>query len=145
MWKHGPAGEGPLVGFVMDSYRRWTFAKGHVRRARGESLAVAAVRETQEEMGLRGLRLQERLGTTEIWFRDQYEHKGALVHKFITYYLMQAPTGARGRPEGRRRIHRVIWVPLARIAITSSYRNLQPIVKRAAALIRRRAAIGRRV
>ena len=119
----------------MDPYGKWTFAKGHVRRARGESLPAAAIRETEEEMGLKGLRLQEQLGTTEIWLHDRFEHKGALVHKHITFFLMQAPYHARGSPQRKEKIQRITWVPLARASTFGSYANMRPIVRRAVRLI----------
>lgn len=140
VWKRGPARVGPLVAFLLDPFGRWTFAKGHVRRARGESLAAAALRETEEEMGLRGLRLQERLGTTEIWFRDRFEHRGALVHKYITFFLMQAPAQATGRPQRREGIQRVTWIPLRRAISFAGYPNTQPVIRRAVSLILRHYA-----
>lgn len=140
MWKRGA--RGPLVAFLLDPFGKWTFAKGHVQRGRGESLAAAALRETREEMGLPELLLQERLGTTEIWFRDRFEHRGALVHKYITFFLMQAPRRALGRPERKEKITRVVWVPTGRALAFAGYENTKPILSRAVSLIRRRA--GRR-
>lgn len=137
VWKDGGRA-GPLVAFMLDPFGRWTFAKGHVRRARGETLAAAAIRETEEEMGFRGLRLQDWLGTTDIWFRDRFEHKGALVHKFITFYLMQAPHAAVGRPQKSEQIQKIMWVPLRRALTFGGYENTRPIISRAVRIIRRR-------
>lgn len=136
VWKRGP--RGPLVAFMLDPFGKWTFAKGHVRRGRGESLAAAALRETREEMGLPVLALQEPLGATEIWFRDRFEHRGALVHKRITFFLMEAPAHARGVPARRERISRMAWVPASRAAGFASYANTQAIIKRAVQYIHRR-------
>lgn len=136
MWKNSP--RGPLVAFILDPFHKWTFAKGHVRRARGEALAAAALRETEEEMGLRGLRVQEKLGTTSIWFRDRFEHPGALVHKYITYYLMQAPRAAQGKPQKKELIRGIEWVAIREALSRSSYQNTRPVLERAIRIIRRR-------
>lgn len=136
VWKRGP--RGPLVAFMLDPFGKWTFAKGHVRKGRGESPAAAALRETREEMGLPQLVLQEPLGSTEIWFRDRFEHQGALVHKLITFFLMEAPSHAHGTPERRARISRIVWVPASRAAEFASYANTQSIIKRAVQHIHQR-------
>ena len=122
---------GPLIAFLLDPYNKWTFAKGHVNRAVGESLPNAARRETEEEMHLTSLTLHERLGTAEIWFHDRYKHKGTLVHKYITYFLMEAPTGSVGYPQLDELIHAVAWVPLSEALDFSSYENLGPVLQKA--------------
>lgn len=122
---------GPLVAFLLDPYGKWTFAKGHVRRAAGEEPPSAARRETEEEMGLTGLKVIEKLGTTEIWFRDRYHHKGALVHKYITYFLMEAPAGSVGYPEIKEKIKAIAWVPVSEAINFSQYANLRPVLKQA--------------
>jgi len=136
VWKN--SSRGPLVAFILDPFHKWTFAKGHVRRARGEALEAAALRETEEEMGISGLRVQEQLGTTSIWFHDRFEHPGALVNKFITYFLMQAPQGARGRPQKKELIRGIEWVPIREAPEKSSYANTRPVLRRAISIIRRR-------
>lgn len=122
---------GPLVAFLLDPYNKWTFAKGHVRRASGEVLAEAARRETGEEMNLENLHVIEELGTAEIWFHDRYQHKGTLVHKYITYFLMEAPANSVGFPQIDERIRALAWVPLQEAQDFSSYDNLAPVLSKA--------------
>lgn len=122
---------GPLLAFVFDPYSKWTFPKGHIRRAAGEDIAEAARRETEEETGLAHLAILEKLGTAEIWFHDRYKHQGALVHKYITYFLMEAPPGSLGYPQLEELIRAIAWVPLAEALDFSSYENLAPVLKRA--------------
>lgn len=139
--------DGPHVAFIRDAHGKWTFAKGHVRIAKGESLELGAIRETEEEMGLRGLRTIHKLGTTDIWFRDRFQHKGALVHKFITYYLMEAPAGSRRRTKHRPIVdvapgkepppEEIVWVPLAEAERMPIYPNTQRMLKLALKHIRR--------
>ncbi len=47
-----------MIGFILDPYKKWIFAKGHVEE--GETIKQAAVRETKEEMGLKALRIKRR-------------------------------------------------------------------------------------
>ncbi len=119
------------MAFLLDPYGKWTFAKGHVHRAAGERHVAAAVRETEEEMSLRGLQVHGKLGTAEIWFRDRFKHKGALVHKFISYFLMEAPVGSVGFPQVEEHIQAVAWVPIKEALAFSNYENLRPVLRRA--------------
>lgn len=119
------------MAFLLDPYNKWTFPKGHVRRAAGEPAADAARREAEEEIGITGLRVVEKLGTAEIWFHDRFKHKGALVHKYITYFLMEAPQGSVGYPEAGELIRAVAWAPLSEVLDLSSYENLAPLLRKA--------------
>lgn len=129
--------KGPYVAFILDPFGKWTFAKGHVKMAKGESLEKGALRETEEEMGLKKLRVIQKLGTTDIWFRDRFEHKGALVHKFITYFLMEAPSDARGKPQKKELIRDISWVPIDKVFTVQIYPNTVEILKRAVRIIRK--------
>ena len=123
--------QGVRLAFVMDPYGKWTFAKGHVKE--GEALAQAALRETREEMGLGRLRIIAPLGSIDIWFRDRYrpETKGVLIHKYVHYFLMEAPSRAKGSPQKKEKIRRIIWVGAGRATGTSSYEDVRPILRKA--------------
>ncbi len=118
---------------VVDSYGKWAFPKGHVRM--GESYRSAAVREIGEEMGLAKLRFVARLDTIDIWFRDRYVHKGELIHKYIHYFLFEAPPDAiLTKPESQEdgeQIQSVGWVPAAELATRSSYPDMVDIIEKA--------------
>lgn len=118
---------------VRDSYGKWTFPKGHVKR--GESNEDAAEREVMEEVGLKELRIVTELGKIDIWFRDRFVFKGRLIHKFIYYYLFEVPATAKLRkPKIQKtgeRIREVAWVPADKVLKRSSYRDMSPIIKKA--------------
>ncbi|MEY4723056.1 MAG: hypothetical protein RLZZ324_569 [Candidatus Parcubacteria bacterium] len=130
--------QGVRLAFVMDPYGKWTFAKGHVEK--GEALADAALRETREEMGLGRLRVIAPLGSIDIWFRDRYrpETKGALIHKYVHYFLMEAPPRAKGSPQKKEKIRRIIWVGAPKATRTSSYEDVRPILRKALDILARR-------
>ena len=122
---------------LKDSFGKWTFPKGHVRR--GESYEKAAEREVQEEMGLDRLRLKDSLGHIDIWFRDRYVFKGRLIHKYIHYFLFEAHPRARLKKpkvqEKGEKIQAVTWVPMTDVQQRSNYKDMKPIIKRAFAIL----------
>jgi 8-oxo-dGTP diphosphatase len=122
-----------LVGMIMDSYRKWTFPKGHVEK--GESVSHAALRETREEMGLKRLRLVAPLGGISIWFKDRYEHVGETIHKYIDFFLMETAPEERGAPERRERVYAIRWVPYRQASKRAGYKNIQPVLKVAVAYL----------
>lgn len=122
--------QGIFVGFLLDPFSKWTFAKGHVEP--GEKSQSAAVRETEEEMGLRNLRVVEYLGKIDFWFH----HEGTRVHKFVYYYLVEAPPEERGRPQREEHIQKIIWVPLREALARSSYPDIESVLKKAVAHLR---------
>jgi len=125
--------EGILFAMQKDSYGKWTFAKGHVRK--GESYRKTAIREINEELGLKGLKYIKPLGHVDIWFRDRFAFKGKLVRKFIHYFLFEAqadtklvPLEATGKGEI---IQAAAWIPIGKVQERSSYDDMKPIVRRA--------------
>jgi 8-oxo-dGTP pyrophosphatase MutT (NUDIX family) len=129
--------KGVRVALLLDPFGKWAFAKGHVEP--GETIRQAAVRETMEEMGLAGLKIHAKLGKIDFWFRDQYRPatRGMLVHKYVHFFLMEAPADQRGRPQKKERIKRIIWIGPRRLRTKSSYEDVQPIVDRAVRLLKK--------
>lgn len=125
--------KGIAVAMVVDSYGKWTFPKGHVRR--GETLVDTAIRECAEETGITGLSYKGKLGKIDIWFRDRFVFKGQLIHKFIHYYLFEASPRARIRipksEDGKEKIRHVAWVPVQKMIEKSAYDDLDDVVRKA--------------
>ena len=123
--------KGLRLALMLDPFGKWTFAKGHVEP--GETIEQAAVRETTEEMSIRGLQLRQPLGTIDFWFREKYRvgSKGMLVHKFVHYFLMEAPPGEWGSPQKNEKIRKITWTqPLGAVRL-SSYEDVRPVLEKA--------------
>ncbi len=120
---------------MKDSYKKWTFPKGRVEK--GELIEEAAARETLEELGLREIRLLEDLGKIDIWFRDRFEKQGALVHKDIHYFLFETTEDAVLRTDPKEHVYGAEWITVGQLVKKSSYKDMQPILKKAITFINR--------
>ena len=123
--------QGVRLALIGDPYGRWAFPKGH--RELGEKTREAALREVREEMGLGRLRVKKSLGKIDFWFRDNYrpDSKGMLIHKHVYFYLMQAPAKAKGQPQKKEKISKLIWVTPAKAVKLSGYKDVRPILNKA--------------
>jgi 8-oxo-dGTP pyrophosphatase MutT (NUDIX family) len=122
------------IAMMKDPYGKWTFPKGHVEE--GESLEEAAARETLEELGLEQIRLIEELGKIDIWFRDQFNKKGKLIHKDIHFFLFETPGNANLHPDPEQHALDAKWIPIGSVMKQSSYPDMVPILKLALSFIR---------
>ncbi len=118
-----------LIAMMKDPYGKWTFPKGHVEEK--EAIEEAAARETLEELGLEQVRLLEELGKIDIWFRDQFQKKGKLIHKDIHYFLFETPGNANLHPDPEEHVMAAKWVPMRAVFKLSSYPDMVPILLRA--------------
>ena len=123
--------QGVRLALIADPYKKWAFAKGH--REPGEGTRDTALRETREEMGLGRLRIKKSLGKIDFWFIDRYRpgSKGTLIHKYVYYYLMEAPMKAKGQPQKKEKISKMIWVTPAKAVKLSGYKDVRPILNNA--------------
>jgi 8-oxo-dGTP pyrophosphatase MutT (NUDIX family) len=72
---------------IRDPYDNWGLPKGHIEG--GETPQQAALREVEEETGLRDLELVAQLPTIDWYFRA----RGKLVHKFCHFFLLRCADG----------------------------------------------------
>jgi len=127
------------IAFLLDPFHKWTFAKGHIER--GESARNAAVREVKEEMGIRRLRVVATLGRIDWWFTERrgtaHSPRGARVHKFAYYFLMEAPPHTQLTAQKSELIKAVRWVPAEQALDFSSYKDVRSILKRGLDILRK--------
>ncbi|MCX7570739.1 NUDIX domain-containing protein [Tumebacillus sp. DT12] len=115
------------VLLIQDRYGRTTLPKGHLEE--GETVKQAALREVEEETGVKSQIVGDPLGV--IHYRCRVPGKGPVM-KEVTYYLMEALT-----EETRAQLQEVrdaFWHPLERLQelhAASGYHNNEVIIERA--------------
>lgn len=123
-------GEVVEIQMIQDRYGKVTLAKGKMEP--GETVEQTALREIQEETGIRG-RIHQTLETVTY----QYEHPTlGKVDKEVHYYLVQAMDGTH-QPQVEE-IHAVEWVSpdtAWRMQLAQGYGNNNNVLKRALQLL----------
>lgn len=104
----------------------WALPKGTPRI--GESLQETAVREVEEETGLK-VTIEEQIGQVQYWFVEEGVHYFKTVH----YFLMRPAGGdmADHDPE----FDEVLWLAFDKALGVLTYDNDQNIVRRAGELV----------
>ncbi|MGQ0625320.1 MAG: NUDIX hydrolase [Sporichthyaceae bacterium] len=90
----------------------WSLPKGHLEA--GETMEDAAVREVEEETGIRG-RVVSKLGVIDFWFVAGESR----VHKTVHHYLLEARSGELS--DADIEVDEVAWVPVSELGARLSY------------------------
>lgn len=122
VYRRTPAGVEVLICKAA-SYHRWVLPKGLVRK--GEDAHTAALRETQEEAGVRA-RIVEDLGEPE---RYIYTAGGVRVFKSVTYFLMVYDSGDEQVHDAE--MEDVRWVPIDEAIQLLAYDGAKQVIRRA--------------
>lgn len=104
----------------------WSLPKGHIEA--GETEAQAAIREVEEETGIRG-RVRAPLGQIDYWFVAD----GKRVHKTVTHFLMDAVGGELSDADAE--VVAVEWVRLDQLADRLAYADERRIATDAIRLL----------
>ena len=90
----------------------WSLPKGHLED--GETAEQAAVREIEEETGIKGEVVQP-LGTLDYWFVTEDRR----VHKTVHHFLLRASGGELSDADPE--VTEVAWVPLEEVPRRLAY------------------------
>lgn len=104
----------------------WSLPKGHVEE--GETAEDTAVREVEEETGIKG-RVLAPLGTIDFWFVAEDRR----VHKTVHHYLLEASGGELSDRDVE--VTEVAWVPLADVPDRLAYADERRLLTRAAEIL----------
>ena len=113
--------DGYYFCLILDAYNKWTFPKGHVEK--GESLEETALRELEEETGLKKLKIKKYLGETEI--KVHKPNKKSFC-KLIKYFLIEAQENKIIIPHTKE-IKDVRWFSKKESLDTLGYNNAKEI------------------
>jgi len=109
---------------IKDSYGHWGLPKGHVEAR--ESAEQAALRETEEETGLGGLKSQGPITTIDWYFRL----RGKLIHKYCHFFLIESAAGDPV-PQLDEGITECRWLGLEDALERVDYANAREVLRRA--------------
>jgi ADP-ribose pyrophosphatase YjhB (NUDIX family) len=118
---------------IRDPYDNWGLPKGHIEG--GETPEQTALREVEEETGLRELSMVAQLPTIDWYFRD----RGKLVHKFCHFFLVECVAGDPV-PQLDEGITACMWHAPEEAIRTISYSNARDVVRAAADWLRQDGA-----
>ncbi|MDP9395881.1 MAG: NUDIX hydrolase [Actinomycetota bacterium] len=104
----------------------WSLPKGHLED--GETAEDAAVREVEEETGIRGFVLAP-LGMIDYWFVAEDRR----VHKTVHHFLLQASGGELSDADVE--VTEVAWVPLDEVNSRLAYAGERRLVRAAVELL----------
>lgn len=100
----------------------WSLPKGHVEQ--GETAEDAAIREVEEETGIRG-RVLAPLGTIDFWFVADDRR----IHKTVHHYLLEAASGELSDDDIE--VVKVAWVPLPEVGDRLAYADERALAVKA--------------
>ena len=104
----------------------WSLPKGHLED--GETTEDAAVREVEEETGIRG-RVLAALGTIDYWFVADDRR----IHKTVHHYLLEAAGGELSDQD--LEVDEVAWVPRDELRERLAYAGERRLAETAADLL----------
>lgn len=120
----------PRVAIIGRRDRRgrllWSLPKGHVES--GETAEDAAVREVEEETGIRGTVVAP-LGTLDYWFVAENRR----IHKTVHHYLLEASGGELSDDDVE--VDEVAWVPLDELREHLAYAGERRLAETAADML----------
>lgn len=104
---------------------KWDLPKGKIEK--GEGIQEAAIREVEEECGVKGLTIVDELAPTF----HMYVHKENKVLKKTHWFSMNCSDSSALKPQEEESIEAVEWVNQGQLPskIAESYASLKPLLK----------------
>lgn len=121
------AGDGRVLMILRNGV--WDLPKGKIES--GESVEEAAIREVEEETGLRGLSIRQSLGTT----KHSYILNGKLIEKTTWWFLMSLDTDLDPEalflsPQIEEGITHIAWEEVKQAKMLAGFENLKMVLDR---------------
>ena len=101
-------------------HKGWDFPKGHIEL--GESAEQAAVREVEEETGVKG-QILEKVGATEYFYFDE----GERILKTVVYFLMKYE--GEGEATTAFEVSDMVWLPVGEVEDKLTFKDTKTLWK----------------
>jgi 8-oxo-dGTP pyrophosphatase MutT (NUDIX family) len=115
----GAARAALIARYGREGRLQWSLPKGHVEGE--ETIEEAAVREVEEETGIRG-RIVAPLGAIDYWFSADHQR----IHKTVYHHLLVATGGVLSDADVE--VAEVAWVPLAEVRLRLAHEDERRLV-----------------
>jgi 8-oxo-dGTP pyrophosphatase MutT (NUDIX family) len=115
----GSARAALIARYDREGRLRWSLPKGHVEGE--ETIEEAAVREVEEETGIRG-RIVVPLGAIDYWFSADHRR----IHKTVHHHLLLATGGVLS--DADLEVAEVAWFPLDQVAARLAHADERRLV-----------------
>jgi ADP-ribose pyrophosphatase YjhB (NUDIX family) len=126
VWRRTKEGAVEVALVHRPRYDDWSLPKGKLDQ--GEGWEDAAVREVEEETGIKG-RVLAALGTIDYWFVAEDRR----IHKTVHHYLLEAAGGELSDDDVE--VDEVAWVPLSELHTRLAYAGERRLAETAADLL----------
>lgn len=114
--------DGPKVLVTQHSkHKGWDFPKGHIES--GESSEAAALREVEEEVGIKA-EIIERVGQTQYFYYEE----GERVLKTVVYYLMKYV--GEGEATTAEEVSGKVWLPVEKVEAKLTFKDTKELWRR---------------
>lgn len=119
-----PSGKNKIEVLVTQhsKHKGWDFPKGHIES--GESSESAALREVEEEVGVKA-EIVERVGQTQYFYYEE----GERVLKTVTYYLMKYV--GDGEATTAFEVSDKVWLPVDKVEEKLTFKDTKELWKKA--------------
>ncbi len=112
------------IALLKDAFDRWTLPKGHTET--DETAEQTALREIEEELGLKNLKIIKKLGEREY---IAHEPEKGVVKRKVMDFLFEALPENELKVENSSGIKEVQWFNLDEISGLKQYQQVKPIIK----------------
>jgi 8-oxo-dGTP diphosphatase len=120
-------GAGPRILVTQHSgHKGWDFPKGHIET--GESNEAAAIREVEEETGVKA-EVIEKVGATEYFYFEE----GQRVFKTVIFYLMKYV--GEGEATTAFEVSDIKWLPIDEVEPQLTFKDTKELWKKAKLMI----------
>ena len=119
-----------VLALVHDVFGYWTLSKGHLEK--GENIEAGTLREVREELGLKKLRVVEKIGENEYIAADP---ETGPTRRHVTYFLIESDDAVLGL-ESSGGLDDARWFEIDDLGGLKIYEDIRPLLEKAINIIK---------